>query len=273
LLWQTKISDYVVHQGYGSSPAVYKSLVIASADNKGGGAVAGLDRKTGEVVWRNERPATPNYASPIILHVGGRDQLFLTGCDRVTSLDPLTGKTLWEIDGATTECVTSTVTDGQRIFTSGGYPKNHVAAVRADGSGEVEWEDNVRVYVPSLLAQGGKLYAVTDNGVATCFDSATGETLWNGRLGGTFTASPVLVGERIYATNEAGTTFVFRADPKEFELLAENQLGDEVFATPVIAGGRIYARVNHTKDGGHQEMLYAIGDGSEDDRPKAATGE
>ena len=139
-LWQTKISDYVVHQGYGSSPALYEHLVIVSADNKGGGAIAGLDRGTGDTVWKRNRPEKPNYPSPIILNVAGKDQLLFTGCDLVTSLDPLTGNELWEIEGATTECVTSTVTDGKHIFTSGGYPKNHISAValcRSFGSGSV----------------------------------------------------------------------------------------------------------------------------------------
>ena len=98
-IWQTKITDYVEHQGYGASPAIYRSLVIVSADNKGGGAVAGLDRNSGDIVWRNTRPKVPNYASPIILNIAGKDQLLLTGCDRVSSFEPLTGKTIWEIMG------------------------------------------------------------------------------------------------------------------------------------------------------------------------------
>src|SRR5262245_52570307 len=161
-LWQARISDFVVHQGFGSSPAVYGPLVIVSADNKGGGAVAALDRATGRVAWRRERPKLPNYASPIVLTAAGRDQLLLTGCDLVTGLDPLTGKELWEVKSSTTECVASAVTDGRLVFTSGGYPRNHVSAVRADGSGKLAWHNGTQVYVPSMLAHGGHLYAVTD---------------------------------------------------------------------------------------------------------------
>ncbi|MEQ8791475.1 MAG: PQQ-binding-like beta-propeller repeat protein [Pirellulaceae bacterium] len=257
-LWQTKITDYVVHQGYGSSPAVYGDLVLVSADNKGGGAVAALNSKTGEIVWRRERPKTPNYASPILLHVAGRDQLLLTGCDLVTSLDPQSGEAIWEIEGSTTECVTSTVADGDLIFTSGGYPKNHLAAVRADGSGAIVWENKTRVYVPSILANNGYLYAATDAGVATCWAAATGKEVWKGRLGGTFSGSPVLVGERIYATNESGATFVFKATPEQFELLAENQLGDEVYATPVVVGGELFLRAALNQGERRQEMLYCV---------------
>jgi len=258
-LWQTKITDFVMHQGYGPSPAVYGPLVLVAADNKGGGVVAALDRRTGQIVWRHARPEAPNYASPIILRVAGREQLLFTGCDLVCSLDPRSGAKFWEIAGATTECVTSTVTDGELIFTSGGYPRNHMSAVRADGSGQIVWENNERVYVPSMLVRDGYLYTVADAGVATCWVAATGKQLWQGRLGGTFSSSPVLVGDLVYVTNEAGLTFLFKATPGRFELVGKNQLGQEVFATPAICGSRIYMRVAQHRDGRRQELLYCLG--------------
>jgi len=258
LLWQQKISDYIVHQGYGSSPTVYQHLVIVSADNKAGGAIAGLDRKTGDILWRRERPAKPNYASPVIITAAGRDQLIFTGCDLVTSLHPLTGELLWEIEGATTECVTTAVTDGTNVFTSGGYPKNHIAAVAADGSGKLIWENNTRAYVPSLLQRDGFLYVTLDAGIASCFRCDTGKELWKSRLGGTFSSSPVMVGDRIYATNEEGVTHIFKANPKKFEKVAENKLGQSVFATPAICGDRIYMRVAHNENDQRQEYLYCI---------------
>lgn len=260
-LWQTKITDYTLHQGFAMSPAVYENLVIVSADNKGKGtgAIAALERATGNVVWKISRPALPNYASPIILKVAGREQLFFTGCDLVTSLDPRNGQKIWEIKGSTEETVTSTVTDGDIIVTSGGYPKQHVSAVRADGSGKVVWESKTKVYVPSMLMHRGYLYAVTDAGVATCWKAATGKEAWASRLEGAFTASPVLVSDRIYATNETGRTFIFKATPDGLDVIAENQLGNEVLATPAICGGCIYMRVAVNEPGRRQEMLVCVG--------------
>lgn len=242
-LWQTRITGYTIHQGYGSSPAIWEDLVIVSADNKSGGAIAGLDRENGEISWKVERAQMPNYPSPVILKAAGKTQLFLTGTEKVSSFDPATGELNWEIDGATTECVTSTVTDGKHIYSSGGYPKNHVAAIAADGSGKVVWEVNDRVYVPSMLIKDGHLYATMDSGVGICWDSATGEEKWKARLGGNFTASPVLVGDRIYAANESGSLFVFTANPEGCEILAENQIAGEIYATPTICGGQIFLRV------------------------------
>ena len=263
-LWQTKIADYVLHQGFASSPAVYESLVIVTADNKSTGVLAGLERATGKIVWKQDRPKAPNYASPIILNVAGREQLMVTGCDLVASFEPLTGKKIWEMKGSTTECVTSIVTDGRNIFISGGYPKDHVAAVKADGSGETVWESKTRVYVPSMVAHAGHLYAVQDGGFALCMKCDTGKVLWKNRLAGNFAAASarVLVGDQLFATNEAGRTFIFKADPEAY-VQADRRgvisLGDEAMATPTICGDRIYMRVAVRVNGQRQEMLYCVG--------------
>jgi outer membrane protein assembly factor BamB len=258
-VWQRKVADFTTHQGFGSSPALFGSLVYVTADNKGGGSIAALSRDKGEIVWQTLRPEKANYTSPIVLRVAGKLQLLVSGCDLVSSFDPLSGKKLWEIDGATTECVTTMVSDGERVFVSGGYPRNHVQAIAADGSGKTAWENTVRIYVPSMLVHDGHLYATQDGGVATCWKSDTGEEMWQKRLGGTFSASLTLVGDKLYCINEEGTSFVFRANPKEFEKLGENKLPGEAFATPTICGGQVFLRVAEMKGGKRQEMVYCLG--------------
>ncbi len=180
LRWQTRIGDYVIHQGYGASPAIYQSLVIAAADSHAGGVVAALDRETGAIKWKHDRPKEPNYTSPILLNIAGRDQLLLTGCNLVSSFEPLTGNTIWEVKGATTECVTSTVTDGKRVFSSGGYPKNHLEAVFADGSGKIAWATDI--YSVSLT-QGwrlvGKVTLENNNGRNGSAASSVPHPFWS----------------------------------------------------------------------------------------------
>lgn len=258
--WQTKVGAFVNHQGFGSSPYLFDHLVIVSADHKGGGNLVALDRATGKIVWEVKRPSKANYASPIVYKLAGREQLLVQGCDLVSSFEPRTGKKLWEVPGSTTECVTNVVTDGKNVFVSGGYPKNHVQAIAADGSGKSVWENGARVYVPSMIVRDGYLYATLDGGVAMCWKSETGEEMWKERLGGTFSSSLVLVGDNLYATNEGGETFIFKADRTKYQFVAKNKLGDEVFATPSVCGGRIYHRVAEVKDGKRQEMLYCLGE-------------
>ena len=195
-IWQTKITDYVVHQGFGSSPAIYKSLVLVSADNKGGGALAGLERETGKIVWKHSRPKKPNYASPIVLRVNDRDQLLFTGCNLVSSYDPSSGEKLWEVKGRE---------DRVRDINSDGWEGS---SLQAAATRRITWQRSV----PMALAEGGMgkwnaslcsfyarlewthLRAVTDAGVASCWRSDTGKLVWKGRLGGTFSSSPVMVG-------------------------------------------------------------------------------
>jgi outer membrane protein assembly factor BamB len=259
ILWQTRVADYQVHQGFGASPVVHEGVVLIAADSRSGGAIAGLDRRTGKILWSQPRPAIANYPSLAVVRAAGRTQAVLAGCNLVTSYDPLTGKKLWEHAGSTEETVVTAVTDGQRIFISGGSPRSHVAAIEADGSGRIAWTNPTRVYVPAKLVRDGHVYAVLDAGHAVCWKSDTGEELWREKVDRDFYASPVMVGSRIYATSLRGVTSVFEATPKKFELLAQNPLGDEALATPAIAGGRLYLRAAK-KGEPRQEFLWCIGE-------------
>jgi outer membrane protein assembly factor BamB len=259
ILWQQKACDFSSHWGYSTSPAIYKSLVIVSADHKNGGQLTGLDQETGKVVWKTSRPMTPNYASPIIYNLNGRDQIILPGCEMLAAYDPNDGKLIWSSPVTTQETVGSAVTDGKYIFASGGWPKNETACVLADGSGELVWRNSIRTYASSMLVTDGHLYTMTDQGIAYCWNSETGKMMWREKLGGDFSASLVLVGDHLYASSEQGKTVIFKATPERFELVAENQLGDEIWATPVICGDNIYLRVAHLEANGRQEMLYRIG--------------
>lgn len=259
ILWQEPVCDYQIHQGYGASPALYENLIYSVADTKGGGAIAAFERATGKLVWKQPRPSNPNYPSPIVLTVAGKPQLILTGCDKTISYHPKTGEVLWEVAGATTECVTTTVTDGLHVYSSGGYPKNHMSAIRGDGSQTIAWENDERVYVPSMVIKDGYLYAVLDAGIAACWKADTGKQMWKGRLGSDISASLILVGNKIYAINEKSEGFVFEATPKELKLLGKCSIGDEMFASPIIADGCIYLRVAFYDGPNRSERLICIG--------------
>ncbi len=260
ILWQQRVSGYVPHQGFGSSPVVHETVLLVAADHKGGGKLVGLDKRTGKIIWQQDRPKVANYPTPAILKVAGRTQAILGGCGLVASFDPLTGKKLWEIEGSTDETVVMAVTDGKRVFVSGGYPKNNMTAVEADGSGRIAWQNNVRLYVPSMLVRDGYLFAMLDTGQAVCWQADTGEEVWREKVDKDYYASPVLVGDRFYATSLRGVTSVFEASAQKFgKLLSQNQLGDEALASPAICGNRIYLR-SAKKGDVRQEYLWCIGE-------------
>jgi outer membrane protein assembly factor BamB len=259
ILWQRRVDEFVMHQGFGSSPVVHGSVVLVTADHRGGGAVAALDARTGEIKWQHERPKIANYASPAVIKAAGKTQVVVAGCNLISSYDPDSGKKLWEIEGSTEETVVTAVTDGSRIFVGGGYPKNHTVAIEADGSGRIAWQNGNRQYVPSMLVRDGHLYAVLDAGQAVCMKSDTGEEVWREKIDRDFYGSPVMLGNRIYITSMGGVTSVFEATPQGGRLLAQNRLGDESFSTPSICGNRIYLR-SAKKGEPRQEFLWCIGE-------------
>jgi outer membrane protein assembly factor BamB len=258
-LWRKELGKFTSHWGYSASPILHGGEILVAADHADGGFVTALERATGKVAWTQPRPKSPNYPPPVVARVAGKDQVLLAGCNLFSSYDAASGKPLWSVAATTEECVGSVVVEGDLAFASGGYPKSETVAVRADGSGEVVWRNNTKIYVPSMLAHEGHLYGVTDSGIAVCWEAATGKECWKERLGGVFNASPVLAGKHLFVAREDGTTFVIAPDPAKLNVVAQNKLGSEVFATPSFAGNCIYLRVAETVDGKRQEFLYCVG--------------
>jgi len=264
-LWQQELGAFNSKFGYAPSPVLYKSFVIIAADNRGGGYLTALDRKTGEIAWRISRPAVSTYSSPVVAHVGGRDQLLISGCDQVASYDPATGKEYWSTPClAEATCGTIVTTDDQ-IFASGGYPKRETVALSADG--KLLWSDKTKIYEPSMLVNGDQLYGITDDGIAYCWSTETGEVLWKNRLRGSFSASPILCNGLVYISNLSGETFVFEANAAGYKEIAVNKIGDDCYASPAAVDGQLFLRVGKQSGGKRQEELVCIG--VEDTEPSA----
>lgn len=244
--------------GYAPSPVLYKDNVIISAEYDGNSFITALNRQSGKVDWKTQRPTMITFSSPVIAHVGGKDQLLLSGADQVASYDPGTGKRLWTTQGTTLATCGTMVWDRDIVFASGGYPKAETLAIKADGSGTVLWRNSQKCYEQSMLAVDGYVYALTDNGVIYCWRGTDGKEMWKSRLKGPVSASGVLAGGNIYWANEEGTLYVFRATPDKFDLIAENHIGRESFPSPAICGGQIFLRVAERTAGGRQEFLYCF---------------
>ena len=127
--------------------------------------------------------------------------------------------------------------------------KGETLALRAGGRGDVSdthivWRTSRGApFVPSPLVLDGLYYLVDDQGIATCFEAATGQRVWQNRLGGAFTASPIAAGGRLYFINEEGLTTVVRAG-REFEVLSRNPLTEPLFASHAIVHGDLFIRTD-----------------------------
>jgi outer membrane protein assembly factor BamB len=262
VVWKQDVGGFVPKKyqyGYAAAPTLYQGKLIISADSDTVAWVKALDTKTGKVAWQQNRPKKLNWSSPIVGNVSGKDQLFISGCEMIASYDPGTGRLLWSQPCLTMATCGTVVWDNDTVYASGGYPKKQTVAVKADGSGNMPWTNTAKCYEQSMVIHDGHLYAVDDTGIAFCWNARSGQEMWKTRLRGPISASPVLVGDTIYATNERGTTFVFKANPEWFEAIAENQLGEETFASSAVVDNRILMRVASGNGAGRKETLYAIG--------------
>ena len=258
ILWQKFLGDFRSKFGYSASPALHDSLVIVAADHSDGGFLAAVHRESGDIVWKKARPQESTYASPIVAHVAGKDQVLIAGADRVASYSPETGEQLWSCEGVTSSCVGTVVWDENNVFASGGYPGEETICINAS-NGEPVWRNKQKVYISSLLAHDGLLFGHNDKGIAFCLDAATGSKKWQARLGGNHSASPVLIGEHIYAASEEGVVTVYKPSGDGFEEVAKNDMGDQLMASPVVAHGNLFLRVADHGASGRRETLYCIG--------------
>jgi outer membrane protein assembly factor BamB len=246
--WLARAGDFISAHGYCASPVLFENLVIVNGDHDGESYVVALDKTTGQEAWRAPRAnKIRSYVTPLIRETAGRTQMVFSGSLHVASLDPRTGKTHWTVDGPAEQFVASPVFDGEKFFIAGGFPTHHVLGIRPGGNGNVTdthvaWHaTNAKCYVPSPVLAGGYLIVADDRGTANCFVAATGERLWQERLGSHFSGSLVAAGGLVYLTADDGTTKVIRPGP-QLEVVAENSLGEHIYSSPAIADGRVFFR-------------------------------
>jgi outer membrane protein assembly factor BamB len=249
VVWKARF-PYESQHGNGGSPALYGDLLVVSCDGADTAFVVALDKRTGKVRWKTQRrqPWDQAYSTPLVIRVGGRDQIFSVGAYRAAAYDPENGRELWRVsydDGFSN--VPRPVFGNGLVYIATGFQQPFLIAVRADGTGDVTrthiaWTLNRGApLTPSPLLVGDDLYVVNDNGIATALDAKSGAIHWQQRLGGTFSASPVFADGRIYFTSEDGETTVI-APGRQFRKLVVNRIDEPTLASLAISGGSIFIR-------------------------------
>lgn len=265
VLWER--TDLVCNhfRGAGSSPILYKDLLILHFDGSDFQYVMAFDKHTGKTVWKTtrsvdyqdldpqtQRPKTDGdyrkaFSTPLIVEAQGKPVLISLGSMCLYGYEPETGKELWRAESPGSHSGSARPVAGHGlVFSPIGYTAE-LWAVRPDGHGvvtatHVAWRyEREAPRRASPLLVGDWLFDIGSDGVAACLDAKTGKELWKQRLGGNFSASPLHAGGRIYCFDEKGKTTVLQAAPK-FTTLAVNTLEDGFMASPAVSGNALYLR-------------------------------
>lgn len=265
-LWER--TDFVCNhfRGAGSSPILWKDLLIVNFDGSDNQFVVAMDKKTGKTVWQTKRSVDYQDLAPDgtvknegdyrkafgTCHVyedGGKAVLLSSGAKAHYAYDAATGKEIWRFDDPEHHSAAARplVAFGM-AFISSGFSKGEVFAVKLGGSGALDpakavvWDiKKAAPNKPSLLLVDDLLYLFNDGGIATCVEAKTGNVVWSERLGGNCSASPIYADGHIYMGNEDNTMFVL-APGREFKVLAQNKFPDGFMSSPAVSGKALYLR-------------------------------
>jgi outer membrane protein assembly factor BamB len=261
IAWQRHLGkDYApfdVQWGHGSSPVVYHDTVILLCDHPSSSYLVALDARTGKERWKADRgKGRSSYSTPLVVPGKAGDELIVNSSERLDAYDARTGAPLWHLGDANRFPVPSAVFHDGIIYTSRGYRSGPYMAIRPGGRGDVTsthvvWSVPTGApYVSSLLHYQGIVYMANDVGVLTAVDAKTGDRVWQQRVDGVFSASPVGGGGHVYFVAENGDTVVVKAG-RAPEIVARNAVAERALASPAISNGRLFLRTD--------DHLIAIG--------------
>lgn len=255
--------------GTASSPIIFDNLVIIQCDSQKNSFIAAFDLKTGRQVWRTAREEIPSWGTPTVFRHGPLVELVTNGSRFIRGYDPKTGQELWRLANSSEITAPTPFFAQDLIFFTAGYrPNRPIYAIRPGARGDISLKSNESVneyvawsrmqggpYMPTPIVYGDYLYTCANHGVLTCYNAATGEQIYQQRIGdrgGAYSASPVAADGKLYFTSEDGEIFVVKAGAK-YELLSVNPLNEVCMATPAISQGMIFIRTrNHIVGIGEQ---------------------
>jgi outer membrane protein assembly factor BamB len=265
VLWERRDLECNHFRGAGSSPIIFRDLLIMHFDGSDHQFVVALDKQTGKTVWRTKRSIDfqdvdangkiaadgdfrKAFATPHVATINGRLELISLGAKAAYSYDPLTGRELWRVEEREQHSASTRPVIGHgMIFFPTGFSTGQLFAVRTGGAGlitdtHVAWKVKRGVSnKPSILLIDDLIYMINDAGIASCVEAKSGELVWQQRIGGEYSASPVYADGKIWLLSEDGKTTVIRPG-RVFEALAENKLDEGFLASPAIAGKAFYLR-------------------------------
>jgi outer membrane protein assembly factor BamB len=245
-----EISPFDVAWGHSSSPVIFEDQLLLLCDHGPKSYLLSVDKRTGREKWRADRGAGKmSYSTPLVVAGPNGPEIIVNSSERVDAYNARTGEPLWFFGGTNRFPVPSPLVHDGIIYMSRGYRSSPYMAVRPGGKGDISkshivWENTTGgPYISSLVHDNGLIYMATDVGAVTVVDAKDGSRVWQQRIDGVFSATPVAADGKIYFLSENGETIVIKSG-RTPEVLARNDIGERQIASPAVSDGQIFIRTD-----------------------------
>lgn len=233
--------------GFVSSPLLDGESLYVQA----GASVVKLNKMTGQVIWRTLKDdggmMGSAFSSPIIATLAGQRQLVVQTREKLAGVDPESGAVLWEqeVPSFRGMNILTPVVVGDGVFTSSYQNKSWLFDVSKSGETfqlKEAWNNKAQGYMSTPVVIDGHAYMHLQNQRFACINLATGERMWTSTPYGKY-ASLVAQKDRILALDQKGELLLLKANPAQFELLAERKVSDqETWAHLAVCDDEVFVR-------------------------------
>jgi len=239
--------------GYSESPLVDGDQLIVTPGGKDG-AIAALNKLTGEVLWRStDVTDRAHYCSAIAADIQGVHQIIQFTRDRVVGVDAENGRLLWDYENSAnnTANVSTPIVKDNFVFSASGYGTGG-GLVEISRNGDEFTAEEVYFQKPMQNHHGGivrvddHMYGFGSGGLI-CMEFLTGEIAWRNRS--VRKGSLCYADGKLYCFGERNEMALVSADPKEYREHGRFEVPDSgkpTWAHPVVANGRLYLRDQNT---------------------------
>ncbi|MCY2974305.1 MAG: PQQ-binding-like beta-propeller repeat protein [Planctomycetota bacterium] len=231
--------------GMSSSPLVIEDTLVVQVECQGESFAAGLDTKSGDLLWKIERPHQANWSSPVPwFREGSNNMVVLTSGVDVTVVNARSGAKLATLDkGAST--ISSALAVDDQLY------------IAADGMTAYQWNTTTnmldKLWQSNKLEPGnsspivfGATVVALKGGVLTVADAQDGSIRYKTRLpdSGSIWSTPVVCKDNLYVFTDTGRCFVVAIGEKSAEIVATNELGEMVLGSPAVSDDSLLVRSN-----------------------------
>ena len=259
IVWKTVAVDYRPVHGNGGTPIIVDETLVFSVDGAATTKVVALSIASGDVAWvfdrRTDAPRKFSFSTPALIHVDGEPQIVSAGSDVVHGLDAKSGEMIWKVSYDGYSVIPKPIYKDGLLYVCTSYNTPWIYCIDPTGRGDitkthVRWSHQKQVpHTPSIIVDAGRIFMVSDRGIGSCLNAKTGDVIWQERIGGNFSASPVIANGLIYLQSEQGDATVIEASPK-FKVVSKNTFGERALATYGVADGTLLIRTS--------ESLYCV---------------